>query len=71
MNPPKLLEKIGRGEMANIGFSDLTRLVEALGFELDRARGSHRLYRHPRTIERINLQPLRNGEPSRIRCASS
>lgn len=34
MNPQKLLEKIGRGETANIRFSDLTGLVDALGFEL-------------------------------------
>lgn len=62
MNPQKLLEKIGRGETANIRFSDLTGLVDALGFELDRTRGSHRLYRHPRTIEKLNLQPLRSGD---------
>lgn len=73
MNPQKLLERIGRGQINNVRFSDLTSLVEALGFELDRTRGSHRIYRHPRTTKKLNLQPLKNGDakPYQVRQAAS
>lgn len=56
------MKKITRGQIANVAFSDLTRLVDVLGFELDRTRGSHRLYRHPLTVVRLNLQPLKSGD---------
>jgi predicted RNA binding protein YcfA (HicA-like mRNA interferase family) len=30
--------------VANVRFADAQRLAEALGFELDRVRGSHHIY---------------------------
>lgn len=62
MNPKKLLERIGRGQVQNVGFSDFARLVEALGFVLRRTEGSHRIYKHPDLVETLSLQPLRSGD---------
>jgi predicted RNA binding protein YcfA (HicA-like mRNA interferase family) len=42
---------------AGVRFRDLVRLVEAVGFVLDRQKGSHRVYRREGLTARINLQP--------------
>lgn len=57
MNRRKLLKRISEGSHQNISFSDLTRLLEGLGFIETRMRGSHRLFYHPSLPERVNLQP--------------
>lgn len=62
MNPQRLLRRIKGGQVNNVRFNDLAQLAQALGFELDRISGSHRLYLHPRFIERLNLQPLKSGD---------
>ncbi|MBM4415418.1 MAG: type II toxin-antitoxin system HicA family toxin [Chloroflexi bacterium] len=59
MDPAQLLQRLSRGELRNVAFADLIRLVEALGFELDRQTGNHRIYRHPHHAARLNLQPPR------------
>ena len=56
MKPAALLTRLAQGELANVRFTDAQRLAEALGFELDRVRGSHHIYRHTAIGERINLQ---------------
>lgn len=61
MNPRQLLDRLAHGQLANVRFKDAQRLVEALGFELDRVQGSHHIYRHPEIAQRINLQ-ARGGE---------
>jgi len=61
MNPRNLLDRLAHGQLTNVRFGDLQRLVEALGFELDRVSGSHHLYRHPTIGRRINLQ-ARGGQ---------
>jgi predicted RNA binding protein YcfA (HicA-like mRNA interferase family) len=63
------MQRIRGGQVDNVRFSDFTQLVAALGFEPDRTSGSHRLYLHPQLVERLNLQPLRNGDakPYQIR----
>ena len=58
MRPVELLARLGRGETKNVRFGDAQRLLESLGFSLDRIRGSHHLYRHPAMAERVNLQPV-------------
>lgn len=58
MNPRRLLDRLAHGQLTNVRFADAQRLAEALGFELDRVRGSHHIYRHPTTGDRINLQPI-------------
>lgn len=68
MKPRALLERLARGELANVNFDDAQRLVEALGFSLDRVHGSHHIYRHPGIRERINLQPRGgNAKPYQLR----
>lgn len=62
MTPKRLLARLSRGEVRNVRFSDLTRLVEALGFELRRTRGSHHVYLHPDIDELLVLQPDKNSD---------
>ena len=56
MRPDRLLERILRGELGNVDFDDLVRLVLALGFREVGGRGSHRVFSHTHTRERVNLQ---------------
>jgi hypothetical protein len=55
MNKRKLLKKLLAGSR-NIRFGDLTRLVEAFGFELARVTGGHHIFTHPEIPRLINLQ---------------
>ena len=62
MKARKILEKILSGSR-NIRFEDACRLAKALGFELDRIRGSHHIFVHGEVPGlRLNLQPDRNGQ---------
>ena len=58
MRPERRLERIRRGQVRNVEFDDLVRLLEAVGFRLDRVRGSHRVFRHPRVGRPIVLQDV-------------
>lgn len=60
MKPRKIHEKLLSGAR-NIRFSDLCRLAEAFGFQLDRTNGSHHIFRHQRGLM-LNLQPDRSGQ---------
>lgn len=62
MNPKRLRERILQGATANVRFSDLKHLVEALGYELRRIRGDHHLFKHPEIEKKLNLQPGRSGD---------
>lgn len=62
LKPKALLARLGRGELANVSFGDAQRLLEALGFTLDRVAGSHHIYRHSEVTAQLNLQPGRNGD---------
>jgi len=55
------MDRLSHGQLTNVRFTDAQRLAEALGFELDRVRGSHHIYRHPTIGQRINLQ-ARGGQ---------
>ena len=62
MKARKILEKILSGSR-NIRFEDACRLAKALGFALDRTRGSHHIFVHREVAGlRLNLQPDRNGQ---------
>jgi predicted RNA binding protein YcfA (HicA-like mRNA interferase family) len=41
----------------NVRFADFERLLVAFGFVLDRQTGSHRIWYHPATKARMNVQP--------------
>ncbi len=62
MKARRVLEKILAGSR-NLRFEDVCRLAIALGFTLDRTRGSHHIFEHRRVRGlRLNLQPDRNGQ---------
>ena len=68
MKPRELLDRACRGDVRNVRFADLQHLVEALGFRLERVRGSHHTYRHPAVRAIVNLQPHgRQAKPYQVR----
>lgn len=68
MNPRRLLARIARGNVANVKYPDLQRLVEAFGFELRRTSGSHNVFVHPDVPELLNLQEVRGqAKPYQVR----
>jgi hypothetical protein len=68
VDPRRLLARVARGEVANVSFSDMQRLVEVFGFELRRTSGSHHVYVHPEVRELLNLQDVRGqAKPYQIR----
>jgi predicted RNA binding protein YcfA (HicA-like mRNA interferase family) len=68
MDERRLLNRIGRGDVANVSFVDLTRLAEGLGFELRRVSGSHHIFSHPEIAQLVNLQSVRGqAKPYQVR----
>jgi hypothetical protein len=68
VGPKRLLARIARGELANVSFSDMRRLVEAFGFELRRTNGSHHVFVHSDVRELLNLQDVRGqAKPYQVR----
>lgn len=61
VNKRKLLERV-RNNPRDVRFPDLVSLAEAHGFVLDRSEGSHRVYKHARVRELLNLQPRKDGK---------
>lgn len=61
MRSKKLLSRVVRGDLANARFTDVARLLEALGFQLVRISGSHHIWSHPEIPEALNLQDV-HGE---------
>jgi HicA toxin of bacterial toxin-antitoxin, len=59
VDPSRLLARLARGDVANVAFADMRRLVEAFGFELRRTSGSHHVFVHPDVPELVNLQDVR------------
>jgi len=56
VKPDRLLRRILAGEVTNIAFDDLVRLLLALGFREIGGRGSHRIFARPGVTELINIQ---------------
>jgi hypothetical protein len=68
VDPRRLLARVARGDLANVSFSDMQRLVEAFGFELRRTSGSHHVFVHLDVRELLNLQDVRGqAKPYQIR----
>jgi hypothetical protein len=68
MDPRRLLARLARGDVANVSFPDLRRLVEMFGFELRRTSGSHHIFVHPEVPELLNLQEVRGqAKPYQVR----
>jgi len=64
VKPGRLLARLQRGDVANVSFDDLVRLVQALGFREVGGRGSHRVFAHPDLGELVNLQ-VERGQAKR------
>lgn len=56
-----LLDRV-RNNPRDVRFSDLVSLIEAHGFVADRSEGSHRVYKHPRVRELLNIQRRKDGK---------
>ncbi len=68
MNSRALLRRLARGDVANVRFSDLRRLLGDLGFEQIRASGSHEIYAHPSITELVNVQEVKGqAKPYQLR----
>ncbi len=68
MDPAELIARLGRREFDNVAFRDMQRLAEALGYRLERVRGSHHMYRHPEVPIPMNVQPVRGqAKPYQLR----
>jgi predicted RNA binding protein YcfA (HicA-like mRNA interferase family) len=68
MDERKLLIRLARGELANVAFGDVRRLLKCLGFELRRVSGSHHVFAHPDIAELFNLQSVRGqAKPYQLR----
>lgn len=68
MDPARLLDRIARGDVANIAFRDFARLLTHLGFERRRTTGSHHIYAHAAIQERVNVQDLAGmAKPYQVR----
>ncbi|HEX4862996.1 MAG TPA: type II toxin-antitoxin system HicA family toxin [Acidimicrobiales bacterium] len=56
MKPDALLVRLLGGVFTNVSFVDAKRLLEALGFDELRVKGSHHVYGRPGIAELLNLQ---------------
>jgi len=52
----QLIEHVLQGR-GSISFQEFESLIEALGFDLARQRGSHRIYIHPKLTRPFPVQP--------------
>ena len=57
----KLYERAKRSPN-NFSFRDLCRLMEGVGYELKRIKGSHQVFLHPVTGRAFSVQEGRNGQ---------
>jgi predicted RNA binding protein YcfA (HicA-like mRNA interferase family) len=66
-SPKRTLESVKRGA-ANIAFRDLQRLLDKLGFRLNRVSGSHHIYVHPNVPRPMNIQSAgKDAKPYQVR----
>jgi predicted RNA binding protein YcfA (HicA-like mRNA interferase family) len=67
MSKRKLLQRVLSGS-ANVRFADVLALAQALGFRVDRIRGSHHILIHPEIPRPLNLQKHKaQAKPYQVR----
>lgn len=59
MVKPSKLYKQMLASRASMDFADFQRVLEAFGFNLDRIKGSHHIYRHPAVPRPLSIQPVK------------
>jgi predicted RNA binding protein YcfA (HicA-like mRNA interferase family) len=63
----KTLEAVRSGARI-VAFRDFQRLLERLGFRLNRVSGSHHIYVHPRVPRPMNVQATgKDAKPYQVR----
>lgn len=68
MKPRDLLDRAARGNVSNVRFTDLQRLVLALGFHLARSQGSHHIYSQKDVPELVDIQDRKGqAKPYQVR----
>ena len=68
MDLERLFARISTGVVSNVRFTDLVRLIEALGFREIGGRGSHRVFARDGVDELLNLQEVRGqAKPYQVR----
>ncbi len=68
VNEHRFLDRLARGDLRNVRFSELCRLVKALGFEQRRISGSHYIFAHPAFREILTLQQVHGqAKPYQVR----
>jgi len=68
MKPRRLLGRLLEGNLQNVAFRDMVRLVLGFGFEEARVSASHHIFAHPGIPELVNLQDVRgSAKPYQIR----
>jgi hypothetical protein len=70
VNDHRFLDRLARGDLRNIRFTELCRLVKALGFEQRRISESHYIFAHPAFPEILNLQQV-HGQANPTKSVSS
>jgi len=56
VKPARLLARLLDGQVTNVAFADLVRLLLALGFQEVGGKGSHRVFARPGVTDLVNLQ---------------
>lgn len=68
MQRRRLLNRLVRGDLANVKFKSITDLAEGFGFRLVRTKGSHHIFSHASIPGVINLQEANSdAKPYQIR----
>lgn len=62
MEPKPLFESVSDGQVLNVSFNDFRRLLEACGWTLQGPRGIRLVFVHPKIVDPLVLQPLRNQD---------
>jgi predicted RNA binding protein YcfA (HicA-like mRNA interferase family) len=67
MNAHKILSRVQRSP-SGVRFAELATLLEALGFHLDRIKGSHHIFKHAGITEIVNIQDVHGqAKPYQVR----
>lgn len=68
MNEYRFLDRLARGDLRNVRFTEMCSLVKALGCEQRRISGSHYIFAHPAFPEILNLQQVHGqAKPYQVR----